>query len=395
MKNLVGGEVIIGNTAVTKAYTLNKIKRVSEKSFFKDIKSLRRELDKNKQKLVKTISNETGYTMKDSEDLVRDSITFLRGFKKHIKNIKLPNPIHPFNFKRGGRRKLDIVNKPYGIVTIITPRNTPLILDLIGFINALYAGNYVIVKPSSKLPKTTEYLMRSLTKSFSKVLLSNLSILNCNAEILMKTAIKKSDLIHFIGASKFTKEVLIKGIRNNKKIIYDGEGSSIVVIDKIVNLNKAVKICISGLTRCNGQLCTTIRGILIHIDIAHKFINALEKKLRKNKLNPSISLITDYRSKIVHKSKFGPYCWILKYQKDEWKNFIRNIDYSLTDALISNDSQMKRDFIKFSKAPRVAINIDPTEESVFEPWGGYLPYSFNDVDFWLYKYQKKIQVDSF
>jgi hypothetical protein len=55
---------------------------------------------------------------------------------------------------------------------------------------------------------------------------------------------------------------------------------------------------------------------------------------------------------------------------------------------------MQEEFIRESKASRIIINHDPSIESVFEPWGGFLPSGFNDVSFWANKYRQSIQVDT-
>ena len=42
---------------------------------------------------------------------------------------------------------------------------------------------------------------------------------------------------------------------------------------------------------------------------------------------------------------------------------------------------------------RLVVNGDPSQEHIFEPWGGYPASGANPVDHWPSKYQRLVQID--
>lgn len=219
----------------------------------------------------------------------------------------------------------------------------------------------------------------------------------------------------------------------------DGEGASTVVIDKTASLDEAVRDCRNGIIRCNGELCSTVRTIMVHHEKYEEFkrllvdelkkvkigdprskavsigpvfhekqaenlLNIVQKytllsgdlalnKLGANYLTPLLCELDSKNTKFLHEQVFGPIAGIVSYKGDEWKKWLIDAPYKLNDAVFSNDKNFINEFIATSGAPRIVVNHDPSIESVFEPWGAFLPSGQNDVSFWYNKYVKNIQID--
>ncbi|HXN07420.1 MAG TPA: hypothetical protein VN944_10195, partial [Nitrospiria bacterium] len=60
---------------------------------------------------------------------------------------------------------------------------------------------------------------------------------------------------------------------------------------------------------------------------------------------------------------------------------------------LSMDPDQIKTFVWRSRSARVCINVDPSMESMFEPWGGYPPSGFNPVSIWTQKYLQTFQID--
>jgi aldehyde dehydrogenase (NAD+) len=402
---------------------------IKSKDIFLHCKKLAKYIEKRRQEFVIQIVKETGYTKRDSADIVDGTLEFLRFYKEHSEIIPKPKFVHPHSLEnRNNKKTIYLERRPYGSIAVICPQNAPLILETISLVNTLFTNNVTIIKPSTQTAGTASLLIEGLMHSFSDTLLDRISIITCKAPIFLQVAYEHADLIHFIGSSRIAKEIVLTGFCHGRKILIDGEGGSTVLVDKTTNIKAAIEICKKGIIRCNGELCTSIKGIVVHSSIYQNFVSELKKSLgyvtvgdplvndvdmgpifntkqicpfkkylginNKGYIKPTIITVTKRNKELMQKQIFGPVAWIVSYNNDEWKNIFRNIRYPLTDVLLSKDPNLKKEFVKTSNAPRIVFNSDPSEESVFEPWGSLPPSGINDVSFWIDKYQKVIQINN-
>jgi acyl-CoA reductase-like NAD-dependent aldehyde dehydrogenase len=405
-----------------------------------DFKKLAAYINSRKKSFVDQIILETGYTLKDATDLVEGSIEFLSYFEDHINEVNNPIQVATFSFNVKTGRRLCVYSKPYGVIAAMTAQNAPLLLELTVIANALVGGNSIILRPSSQCVGTISLLSRALVKTLPTSILEKINIVSCNAIDFLESSHKKANLIHYIGSSRHGLNILRESIESNVKVLVDGEGSSFVVVGKNIPLDSVIKACRDGIVRCNGELCSSIRMILVPkenyeefsgklaealnslsigdprlnnnnmgplfhekqaeglLEIAKKYkiISGKSEKLPlgKNYIAPVLCALGSRDGKFLEEDVYGPIAGIMPYEKDEWKKWLGKSPCNLNDALFSNDKKMQEEFIRESKASRIIINHDPSIESVFEPWGGFLPSGFNDVSFWANKYRQSIQVDT-
>ena len=223
------------------------------------------------------------------------------------------------------------------------------------------------------------------------------------------------------------------------KVLVDGDGCSLVLVDSTSELKKAVESCYQGLVRCNGEICISVRVIIVEEKIYKSFLslfldrvnNTIVAPPTKNKLSDMGPLFSSvqaenilqvakkYRvlsdsiktfsyganyippivvglkpndSTFLRESLFGPIVGICSFKDNSWKKWLTQNPINLTDAIFSQNEKFISEFIKISKSPRKVLNTDPTLESVFEPWGAFLPSGANDVSHWYYKYRNYYQL---
>jgi acyl-CoA reductase-like NAD-dependent aldehyde dehydrogenase len=428
---------LLSKGLVKKAFT-DLPNHISETDgLYKNLLNLSKNISLKRKEFQEQIIIETGYSQKDVDDIIDGTIELLKNFEEHVRIIKSKPFYHPFSItNKSNNRRINIISVPYGIVSLITPRNTPLIMEVIGIANALATNNSIVIRPSIHISGTVSLLIECLSKSFNVANLKNISIIFSDPNTFINTALTYSDLIHFIGSNVYSKEIIEKAIKFNRNVLSDGEGGSILVIDKGVDLDRAVEICRNAIIRCNGQLCTTAKGIIVHESIATDFYKKIieslgrvnvDNPLKGNNVQmgpvfnekqvnefektfssscPRLPMGTNYVRPCLFKIKknnfsnlknytFGPFTWFATYKNEGWKKILNLIPYSLTNTLISKNIDFQKEFINFNNSPRIVINTDPSEESVFEPWGAYLPNGFNKVSYWLEKYLKSVQIDEY
>ena len=115
-------------------------------------------------------------------------------------------------------------------------------------------------------------------------------------------------------------------------------------------------------------------------------------KFGPNYISPVVVSLKPTDSNFLKESLFGPIVGISYFKGDGWKRWLRENPINLTDAVFSKDKEFIKDFLATSNSPRKVVNLDPTIESVFEPWGAFLPSGWNDVTYWYYKYRNYFQL---
>lgn len=93
-------------------------------------------LQEHKNKFIEQILLETGYTHKDSEDIVDGSIELAANLNNYLRDTNINIPDSKFAYAHDVQRKLQILPVPYGIVAAMTPQNAPLILEITILLNA-------------------------------------------------------------------------------------------------------------------------------------------------------------------------------------------------------------------------------------------------------------------
>jgi len=113
-----------------------------------------------------------------------------------------------------------------------------------------------------------------------------------------------------------------------------------------------------------------------------------------NYLAPLLCQLDSEDTGFLNEEVFGPITGVARYKGSEWKKWLTKSPYRLNDAVFSNDKRFVKEFMGTSHSSRIVINNDPSKESVFEPWGGFLPSGSDEVSFWKYKYLESIQIDT-
>lgn len=417
----------------------NGVKSVGITKDYSELLKLAKFFKENSSKFVDQIIKDAGFTKKDAQDLLDCSVEFCEGYSKHIKEIAISDVISSFSFKKGSKRKIKLTSSAFGLISATTPRNTPLITELTIIVNALWSGNILVLRPSPGVSGTISLLIEGLRKCFNSETLARLNIVFADAKEFVSISLDYSNLLHYVGSTKYLENTLIVGIRKGVKVLVDGDGCSSVIVDSTSNIAEVAKCCYQSLVRCNGQICISVRVIVVEQKVYKEFINhflnlinktiigipglnnqldmgplfttgqvetittvARKYKLLSGKLTP-LGYGSNYILPVVVELKpndnvfmkenvFGPIVGISSFNGDNWKRWLEENPINLTDVVFSKNKALINKFLSISKSPRKVVNLDPTVESVFEPWGAFLPSGWNDVSYWYYKYRNYFQV---
>jgi len=168
------------------------------------------------------------------------------------------------------------VNKPLGVVAVISPWNLPLLLATWKVAPALASGNCVILKPSEETSSTAYLLAKVMDEVGVPAGVFNLILGRGKNVGDILTSHKGVDAVTFTGASS-TGQQIMKSVANGvKPISFELGGKNSAIVFEDADLEKAVAgVSRSTFTNC-GQVCLCTERVFVHRSIAEQFIEQLK-----------------------------------------------------------------------------------------------------------------------
>ncbi|HLX61983.1 MAG TPA: aldehyde dehydrogenase family protein [Planctomycetota bacterium] len=172
---------------------------------------------------------------------------------------------------------------PWGVVALLVPWNYPLFLCAGSVLNALAAGNAVVMKPSPRAKDTVGAFAQWLYDAGVPRELA--PVLDSSDE--MGRALVASPLIHrivFTGSSKTGRSVLAAAAQNLVPATMELSGYDAVHILPDADITLAVAAVTFGMKLNGGRTCVCPRRIFVDRSVDAVFTSALSKKIEKLEL---------------------------------------------------------------------------------------------------------------
>lgn len=199
---------------------------------------------------------------------------------------------------------------PYGTVLVMSPWNYPFLLTIDPLIDAIAAGNTVVVKPSAYSPETGRVLAEILRTVFPEryvaVILGGRAENACLLE-------QKFDYIFFTGSPSVGHEVMRKAAEHLTPITLELGGKSPCIVDKAAKIRLAARRIVFGKYLNCGQTCVAPDYIYCHKSVEKKLICAIREEITRQ--FGSIPLEnTDY-GKIINQKHFDRIMRLIDHEK--------------------------------------------------------------------------------
>ena len=165
---------------------------------------------------------------------------------------------------------------PYGTALIMSPWNYPLMLALEPAIDAIAAGNTVVLKPSAYSPETSRVLdrliRRALPPEWAFVVTGgraeNAMLLDC-----------EFDYIFFTGGVNVGRLVMEKAAKHLTPVTLELGGKSPCIVDKTADLHLAAKRIVFGKFLNCGQTCVAPDYVYCDEAVREPLIAELKKQI--------------------------------------------------------------------------------------------------------------------
>ena len=394
-------KILNNSSARTRIKKLKKLKEIILKNRVKIKEALKKDFKKNPSEVDLTeifpVVSEINFT--------------INNLRKWIKDEYVRTPLTLLGSKSFIRYEAK------GVVLIITPWNFPINLSFISLINAVSAGNSVLIKPSEITSETSYVIKDIIEESFDE---KEVSVVLGGVDLAKEILKLKFNHILFIGSPTIGSEVMKSASVHLSSVTLELGGKSPTVIDKNCDLNKAAKRVVWAKLINNGQVCIAPDYVLIHEDIKNKFIklvinnikkfygdnvnnsesycrivnknhfkrlkNLIDDSLKKNSkilyggktdsnenyIEPTLIENIDKDSKIFNEEIFGPILPIFTFKKiDEAIRFINKKNKPLALYIFSSDNKNISKVLGETSSGGVCINHNTLHYSNYNlPFGG-------------------------
>lgn len=240
------------------------------KKLYKEIKN---NIDLINEGLYKDLGKSPSEAYMYETGLVLSEITYmLKHIKKFSKPRRVRTPLAQYISK-----SFELAS-PYGVVLVMSPWNYPFLLSLDPIVEAVAAGNVVLLKTSEYSPNTNKVVKRIIENVFPKEYVSCVFGGYEENSLLLQ---KKFDYIFFTGSKKVGNIVYQSASKSNTPVTLELGGKSPCVIDAKCNLKLAAKRIVFGKLLNLGQTCVAPDYFFVHKSIKNKFIDLIIKEIKR------------------------------------------------------------------------------------------------------------------
>ena len=379
------------------------------------LKKLKSSLIKYEQTMYDAIKKDYGYRS-EFDSLLSELLPTVSSINYTIKKLKKwmkPSKRHAGLMLFPSTVKVHY--QPLGVVGIITPWNFPFFLALGPAIQAIAAGNRVMIKMSEFTPHTNQVL-RTVIECISE----HAILIEGEADVGAAFSELPFDHLIFTGSTAVAKKVAQSAAGNLTPLTLELGGKSPTIIDENINMNIAVDAIIVGKSINSGQICVAPDYIFVphsrenefietfierykmyHVDGANKnsqthiinhkqydrlmnFLDDAESKGAKihpvkplekdqgKRIYPQLVTQVTHDMTLLKEEIFGSILPIITYQSmDEVIQHINERARPLALYIMSNDSELINRLLKNTHSGGVAINDSAAHVTADDaPFGG-------------------------
>ena len=220
----------------------------------------------------------------------------LRHTRRHLKRWMRPQRVS-INW-RFLPAQGEIHRQPLGVVGIISPWNYPWQLALLPALNALAAGNRVMIKPSELTPATSRLMAELAERYFAE---DELCVVTGDHETGKAFADLPFDHLLFTGSTQVGRQVAQAAAANLTPVTLELGGKSPAIVADDANLDEAARRIAFGKWLNAGQTCIAPDYVLVSERRIKGLTEALERTVKQ--FYPRLANNDDYTAIISRRHR--------------------------------------------------------------------------------------------
>lgn len=185
------------------------------------------------------------------------------------------------------------VYQPLGVVGLITPWNSPIMLATWKIAPALATGNTVVLKPAELSPLTSNRFAQLIQEAGLPEGVFN--VVQGFGETAGDALVKHPDVeaISFTGESRTGSTIIKNAADTLKKTSMELGGKSPLIVFDDADFDRALDAAVWGLFSFNGERCTSNSRVLVQKGIKDKFVAALKERVANIKVGDPLDSTTE------------------------------------------------------------------------------------------------------
>ena len=307
-------------------------------------------LSDNQALLAKSISADFGYRSESETQFAElfPSFTGISYAKKHGKRWMKAQRVSISALYMPAHN--EILPQPLGVVGIMVPWNYPLFLAIGPMIDALTAGNRIMIKMSEAAPQFAQTFADTISRYFSPDMVC---VVIGEVEIAEEFSKLPFDHLLYTGSTAVGKKVMAAAAPNLTPVTLELGGKSPVLVLEGANLENAVNRVMMGKTLNAGQTCIAPDYVLIQRRYHEEFIRLAREWMEKH--YPNIEDNTDY-SRIINGEQFK-----------RVKGYLDNLSGEGVHKLTAADSNVETRLMPPVIVSEPAPDSDVMQNEIFAP----------------------------
>ena len=190
--------------------------------------------------------------------------------------------------------------EPKGVCLIISPWNYPFNLSIKPLVQAIAAGNTVMLKPSEMTPHTSALIKKMLSELFES---NEIAVIEGDASVSTMLLEQPFNHIFFTGSPAVGKIVMTAAAKHLTSVTLELGGKSPCLVDETANIKKSAEKIAWGKYINNGQTCIAPDYVLVHKSVENELVNALKSSIESMYGNDA-KTSTDY-CRVVNNRHFN------------------------------------------------------------------------------------------
>jgi len=239
------------------------------------LKKLRQALLSHEPEIAEALRQDLGKCATESYmcelGMVLNEISYLlKHIRRFAKEKRVATPLVQFASRSYQKPS------PYGVVLVMSPWNYPLLLAMDPLVEAIAAGNTVVVKPSAYSPAVSAVIKTVLEEVFPPEYVAVITGGRAENSYLLD---EKFDYIFFTGSKAVGKTVLEKASVHLTPATLELGGKSPCIVDRSANLKLAARRIVFGKFLNCGQTCVAPDYILCEKSVEQQLLAHLKAEL--------------------------------------------------------------------------------------------------------------------
>ena len=231
-------------------------------------------LERDIVELARTITLECGKTYAESEGELR------RGIENVETATGMPTLMQGWN-NEDVARGIDehLFRQPLGVVAAITPFNFPGMIPLWFLPYAVASGNCFVLKPSERVPMTTQHLVRLCEEAgFPAGVVSLVNGGKAAVDALLDHPLVRA--VSFVGSTPIAKYVYARATASGKRAQCQGGAKNPAIVLPDADLDMATRILADSAFGCAGQRCLATSVAITVGDATESFTERIVEDAR-------------------------------------------------------------------------------------------------------------------